>query len=140
MGRKRKGDEPETNGHANGVALAEPVENPAPEVSNGSPAESAAVPKQRPVVSFSAKSDKTTRLELAVWPRVVKVSDQEEYTVYSMTLTRSWCDGDKKWSQNTFYRVHDIPVLQFLIGQAYAWCVARRLDVRFGDSDEQIPF
>ena len=75
---------------------------------------------------------------MAVWARLVKVSEVDEYTQYSLTIQRSWRDKDGKWSVNAFYRAHDIPVLQFLIAQAYSFCVNARTEVRI--NDEPLPF
>ena len=128
------------------TALAEPTNGhvavlytPAPEVSTEPSTGGPAAPKNRPAASFAANTDRTTRLEVAVWARVVTVSEQEEYTQYSLTITRSYRDKDGKWNVNGFYRIHDIPVLQFLLNQAYAWCVSRRMDVRV-EGDESVPF
>jgi hypothetical protein len=119
------------------TALAEP---PAPEVSTGPSAEQPAVQqKKRPAASFAAMSDRTTRLEVAVWARVVTVSPTEEYTQYSLTFTRSWRDNDGKWTVNAFYRVHDVPILQSLVARAYEWCIAQRMDVRI-ESEGEVPF
>lgn len=136
MARKSKAGEPGTNGVHPGspVAVADPptTEQP-PREPTGSPAAA----KTRPAASYSAKSDRTTCLEVAVWARVVKVGEAEEYTQYSLTVSRSCCDRDDNWSENSFYRVHDVPVLLYLVQQAYQWCVAQRTDVKVGtDGDE----
>lgn len=120
MARKRKADEPDGDGvPERGTAVADP-----PTV------EQAAAQKNRPAASFAAHSDRTTRLEVAVWARPVKVGETEEYTQYSLTVSRSWPDTDGNWRQTAFYRAHDVPVLLSLVTQAYHWCVAKRTEVR----------
>ncbi len=138
MARKRRGDDAEGGDvHANGTAVLDP---PAPEQQSGESSPTPAVAeKNRPAASFAASSDRTTRLEVAVWARVVKVSDTEEYTQYSLTVSRSWRDKDGNWTGNTFYRVHDVPVLLYLMQQAYNWCVAQRAEVRIA-TDGDVPF
>jgi hypothetical protein len=132
--RRKKPDGPD------GEAATVVAEPPVPEQQNGQPvAEQPAAPKIRPAASFAANSDRTTRIEVAVWARQVKVGEAEEYTQYSLTARRSWRDRDGNWTVNDFYRAHDVPVLQYLIGQAYNWCVAQRTEVRI-ESDEPLPF
>ncbi len=134
MGSRRKKPDGPDDGTA--VSVAEP---PAPESQNGVSAAQPAAPKNRPAASFAANSDRTTRIEVAVWTRQVKVGEAEEYTQYSLTISRSWRDKDGHWTDNDFYRTHDVPVLLYLIGQAYNWCVAQRTQVRI-ESAEPLPF
>lgn len=94
--------------------------------------------KNRPAASFAAHSDRTTCLEVTVWARQVKVSEAEEYTQYALTVSRSWRDKDGKWTPNASYRIHDVPVLLFLIQQAYHFCVNARTEVKIGN--EPLPF
>jgi len=95
------------------------------------------VKKNRPAASFAAYSDRTTRIEVAVWAKLVTVSEQEEYTQYSLTLSRSW-QKDGQWHGNAAFRIHDLPVLLYLAQQAYNWCVNQRTTVKIGD--EPLPF
>ncbi len=139
MARRRKPDEPEEGDHRNGVAVADPPSNEPPANSEGNGTAPAEPPKSRPVASFAANSDRTTRIEVAVWARVVKVSDQEEYTQHSLTTSRSWRDKEGKWMNNGFFRPHDVPVLLYLIREAYHWCLARRTHVHV-ESPEELPF
>jgi hypothetical protein len=104
---------------------------------NGTREPQAAPVKNRPAASFSAYSDRTTRIEVAVWAKLVKVSEQEEYTQYTLTQSRSW-QKDGAWHGNACFRIHDLPVLLYLAQQAYNWCVSRRTEVRIGD--EPLPF
>lgn len=146
MGRKRnKPDEALENGVPdNGTAVTDlPVDVPALEqrqgvrdAPGGGPA-ARPTPPNRPAASFAAHSDRTTRIEVAVWSKQVKVGE-EEYTQYSLTLSRSWRDREGSWQGNASFRVHDVPVLLYLVGQAYHWCVAQRTSVKIGD--EPLPF
>jgi hypothetical protein len=140
MGKRKKPEEGADNGTpAIGTAVIDaPAEPPAPTQSNGPPAEGQTPPpKNRPAASFAAYSDRTTRIEAAVWSKLVKVSEQEEYTQYALTLSRSW-QKDGNWQGNASFRIHDIPVLLYLVQQAYNWCVAQRTEVKIGD--EPLPF
>ena len=146
MSRKpKKADAHESNGvHDNGTAVAV-AEMPAAEPHHGSrdaPPASAPVtkptPPNRPAASFAAHSDRTTRLEVAVWSKIVTVSEQEEYTQYALTLSRRWRDKDGHWQGNASFRIHDVPVLLFLVQQAYQFCVNARTEVKIGD--EPLPF
>lgn len=127
---------------ANGIAVADPPEMLATEPQHGArdatarePASKPA-PPNRPAASFAAQSDVATRIEVAVWARHVKAGEGE-YTQYSLTLSRSWLK-DGHWQGNASFRVHDVPVLLYLVQQAYHWCVAQRTTVKIGD--EPLPF
>jgi hypothetical protein len=142
MARKKKPDEEAADGGPlNGTAIADP---PAPGQHQGArdapPAGEPAAkpPPNRPAASFAAHSDRTTRIEVAVWSKLVKVSEQEEYTQYALTLSRSWRDKEGAWQGNARFRIHDLPVLLYLVQQAYHWCVAQRTTVKIGD--EPLPF
>jgi hypothetical protein len=138
MSRKKK-----DGAEQNGTAVADPpVETPLTEPSaNGHTGDSPVpAPKpNRPAASFAAHSDRTTRVEVAVWSKVIKVSEQEEYTQYALTLSRSWRDKDGQWHGNASFRIHDIPVLLYLVQQAYNWCVAQRTEVHI-ESNGDVPF
>ena len=145
MSSRRKRGDPS----ANGTAVADPdppATEPTPESTSDPPPESptddppAAAPKTRPAVSYAANSDRTTRIEVAVWPRTVTVSESEEYTVYSLTLTRSWRDADGTWTDSASYRPHDVAVLLYLVQQAHHWCLSRRTRVRTPEADGDVPF
>jgi hypothetical protein len=116
---------PEVNGHA-----LDPLP-PAPPPAGPKP--------NRPVAGFVANSDRTTRLEVAVWARQFKSNEGEEYTQYSLSLGRSWRDPDGKWLDSSSYRAHDVPVLLYLLGQAHDWCIAQRTTFRT-KPDEELPF
>jgi hypothetical protein len=130
MGRRKKTDEIGQNGEQNGVAV---LEEPPVTETNGEP------PKNKPVATFASNSDRTTRIEVAVWARIVKVNETEEYTQYSITINRSWRSDEGVWSKSGFFRIHDIPVQMYLIQQAYNWCLCQRLQVSIA-SDEEMPF
>jgi hypothetical protein len=137
MARKKKEtdvqDVPDTPPAEEGaVAVLPPPENGTPTPTSGQ-----APATNRPAASFSAYSDRTTRIEVAVWARQVKVSEHEEYTQYTLTLSRGW-QKDGTWHGNASFRIHDLPVLLYLVQQAYNWCLARRTTVRIGD--EPLPF
>ena len=66
------------------------------------------------------------------------MSEQEEYTQYALTLSRSWLK-DGQWHGNASFRIHDIPVLLYLVQQAYNWCVAQRTEVHI-ESNGDVPF
>ncbi len=146
MPRKKKGtdvSEPPNTVSAEATAEAEvpeakpveasPAQTPPPE-QNGKPK------PNRPAAAFAANSDRQTRIEVAVWGNVVKVSESEEYTQYSLTLSRTWrSDKDGNWRGNGSFRIHDVPVLLYLVEQAYHWCVAQRTTVRI-ESTEPLPF
>jgi hypothetical protein len=131
--RKKEGAE------LNGAAVTDPpTETPATNPSAERPGAQPAA-TNRPAASFAANSDRTTRVEVAVWAKVIKVSEQEEYTQYALTLSRSWRDKDGQWHGNASFRIHDIPVLLYLVQQAYNWCVAQRTEVHI-ESNGDVPF
>lgn len=69
------------------------------------------------------------------------MSDAEEYTAYSLTLSRAWRDAAGHWADSHSYRGHDVPVLLYLVQRAYEWCLARRARVRTPeDEDRDVPF
>jgi hypothetical protein len=74
-----------------------------------------------------------------VWAKLVTVTEQEEYTQYTLTLSRSWRDRDGNCRGNAAFRLHDVPVLLYLVERAYGWCVARRTEVLVGP-DGDVPF
>ena len=139
---------PDEHAETNGVATEPPPTDNPPET-NGTPPENGTTPPtgqtgnpappNRPAASFAAQSDRGTRVEVAVWSKVVKVSEQEEYTQYALTLSRSWRDKDGQWHGNASFRIHDIPVLLYLVQQAYNWCVAQRTEVHI-ESNGDVPF
>jgi hypothetical protein len=89
MSRKKKSDDAPENGAAtNVVAVADPpVETPAPEPQqaprDGPPGAEPAKPPTRPAASFAAYSDRTTRIEVALWSKQVKSGDDRPQPVSS---------------------------------------------------------
>jgi hypothetical protein len=138
MGRRRTSERlPDVPVDANGTGVMETG-------TNGQVSETVSPPpvepkKNRPAATFAAHSDRTTRLEVAVWARVVKVAEGEEYTQYSLSLTRAWKAEDATWAVSSSYRAHDVPVLLYLVGQAHQWCLAQRTTIRTG-GDDDLPF
>jgi hypothetical protein len=133
MSRRRRANEIELNGTA--AAVAEP-----PPSSEAAPSPAPPVTSQsKSVAGFAAHSDRTTRLEVAVWARQVKVIEREEITQYSLSFNRAWRDKDGHWTESGFYRAHDVPVLLYLIQQAHAWCIAKRTVYRT-ELEEELPF
>lgn len=138
MSRKRKMDEPGMNGAA--TAIADPPAHVQPSPVQPAAAQvSPTTSKPKPVAGFAANSDRTTRVEVAVWARQVKSSDGEEYTQYSLSLNRSWRDKEGNWIESGYYRAHDVPVLLYLIQQAHHWCINRRMTYRT-ELDDELPF
>ena len=136
MSSRRKRGDPPTNGTA--AVLDPPATEPTPEPPTDPPP---VAPKTRPAVSYAAHSDRTTRIEVAVRARTVTVSESEEYTVYSLTLRRSWRDAEGTWTDNASYRPHDVAVLLYLVQQAHHWCLSRRTRVRTPEEkDGDVPF
>jgi hypothetical protein len=134
MARRQKSEVGE-----NGTVAGNPP-NPATEAPpNGEATGAAAEAKARPAVSFAANSDRTTRLEVAVWAKAMKAADGEEFTQHVLTLQRSWRAQDGTWERSVSYRAHDIPVLLYLIRQAHDWCVSQRTSVRTAAEDD-LPF
>lgn len=146
MGRRRNERPPDAPVDANGTAVMEPEANgqahgpPSPPTpTHDAPAAAAPEPKKnRPVASFAANSDRTTRLEVAVWAHQVKMQGGEEYTQYGLTFKRSWKSNEGAWTESNFHRIHDLPVLHFLVQQAHHWCLLQRTEVKL--AEEPLPF
>ena len=135
MSSRRKRGDPPTNGT---VAVLDP---PATEPTQDTPTDPLPVaPKTRPAISYAAHSDRTTRIEVAVWARKVTVSETEEYTQYSLTVSRAWRDADGNWTGNGFYRAHDVAVLLYLVQQAHHWSLSQRTQVRTPEANGDVPF
>jgi hypothetical protein len=131
MGRKRNAppDENPTASESSAVAVAEPPPQ------NGTP-EANGEAKRRPAATFAAMTDRTTRVEIAAWANVHQ-GQNGEYTQYSLTFRRSWRDAQNQWHDGGSYRVHDVPVLLYLLQRAYDFCVAQRAEVKI---DGDCPF
>jgi len=95
--------------------------------------------KNKPVVSYAASSDRWTRLEVALWPNAMTNKETGElYTQLVITIARNWRDAEGNWHQGGSYRVHDIPVLVYLVNQAYSWALSSRTEVK--TAEDGIPF
>lgn len=99
------------------------LSEPKPE-SNG---ESAA--RNRPAVSWTLNSDRTTRIEVSAWINHYTNAQGEEYEQVSFTICRSYRDSER-WHKGGSWRAHDIPCLIFLLQhKAHAWALERRTSV-----------
>jgi hypothetical protein len=83
--------------------------------------------KKRPVMSFKLFSDQRTSIEAAVWGNPVKYDNQETIQ-YSVTITRSY-KADDGWHQGGSFRVHDLPILDYLVRKCHDWCLEQRTTV-----------
>ena len=128
----------QTNGtHETATALAEPpvtevrpepeLQQPAPVNGNG---------KHQPLVSYRLNSDRTTSISLAVWANTYTNQQGEEYEQLTVTVQRSYLDQQEQWQRQDkpSWRVHDLPVLLFLLQKAHSFALNRRTH------DSSIPF
>lgn len=85
-------------------------------------------PKKGPAKSYWLMVDRTTKIEVAIWPRELQ-GDRGMYTVYSLTLKRSFKDAKGNWQnpEDQFYRLHELPTLQYLIAKAYDWVIEQKM-------------
>jgi len=135
MARKKKDTQMEThdvqtNGHASATALAEPPVNevrPEPELQAPPPVNGSGG-KPQPLVSYRLNSDRTTSVSLAVWANTYTNGKGEEYEQLTMSVQRSYLDQNEQWQTQTkpSWRVHDIPVLLFLLQKAHTFALNRR--------------
>lgn len=115
---------------------AEPVEEgrvALPMVDDKPPEEERPPEKQKPVVSYRINSDRTTSIELAVWSNTYRNGQGEEYEQLSVTVQRSY-KTDEGWQKGGAWRIHDLPVLMFLIQKAHCFALDRRT------TDSSCPF
>src|SRR4051812_5611752 len=82
--------------------------------------------KRRPVQTFKCASGKDTWIEVAVWTNEVTYQDGGKGTQLSTTFSRSY-KHNEEWRTNYSYRQHDLPVLLYLMQQAYAWILDQRV-------------
>lgn len=124
------------NGHAAAVAepAAQPIEpRPEPELQQPSPAP--ADDRRKPLVSYRVNSDRTTSVSLAVWAnQMTNTQTNEAYEQLSVTVQRRFRNDQGEWAAGGSWRVHDLPVLMFLLMKAHAFCLDRRT------SDSTVPF
>jgi hypothetical protein len=85
---------------------------------------------KRPDVVFSLWSDRTTKIDVAVWSNEVLVDGkaQNRCTCAISRTYRKETDGQPEWVKSGSFRTHDVPVLCFLLERAHAWMLAQRLD------------
>ena len=122
---RKKSAEPESNGTAE-APEAIPMEGSTPEttVTNGTPTNG---DKKKPLVSYRLNSDRTTSIELSVWSNTFKNREtNEEYEQLSVTLSRSYKDANGQWCRGGSWRIHDLPVLLFLLQKSHAFALERR--------------
>jgi hypothetical protein len=128
MTRKKKTDV-ETNGeHEAQAAVAEapPVVAPLPVEDDGKP---------RPLVTYRLNSDRTTSISLAVWAnQMTNTQTNETYEQLVVTFQRRFRNDQGEWVCGGAWRVHDLPVLLFLLQKAHAFALDRRT------SDSSVPF
>jgi len=90
---------------------------------------------RKPFASWRYPVDKTTNVQVALWPNTIRLPSGEEIEVLSMTISRSYKDKNGEWvnSRTQFsFRIHELPVLQHAIAKAYACALdARQQDTPF---------
>lgn len=89
---------------------------------------------RKPEVTYRCSVDKGTSIECSVWANQMQNGSGETWTQYSITIKRSYKDQTGTWVNGGSYRAHDLPVLQFLLTKAHAYCLNMRTD------DSSIPF
>ena len=133
MPRKKKGDavdngsvlelKPEDRVPENGESQNGQAETPA----NGHAATNGtALPeKRKPLVSWRLMSDRWTSIELAVWSNVFQ-GPNGEFEQLSCTVARTYKVPNGQWCKGGSWRIHDIPIMQFLLAKAHAFALDRR--------------
>jgi hypothetical protein len=82
--------------------------------------------KKKPVISWRYPTDRTTTIEVAVWPNMITLQSGEQVQVYSVTVQRSYKDQTGNWCKNGSYRGHDLPVLLHALQKAHTWILDQR--------------
>ena len=122
----------------NGTAVAELPETalppnevrPEPELQPAPPQDD----KRKPLVTFRINSDRATSISLSLWANMMTNSRTgEQFEQLSVTFQRRYLD-DQGWHTGGSWRIHDLPVLVFLIQKAHAFALDRRCE------DSSIPF
>src|SRR5258708_790270 len=143
MPRKKKGDavdngsvlelKPEDRLPENGESQNGKVDSSA----NGHVATNGVAPteKRKPIASWRLMSDRWTSIELAVWSNTFQGPDGE-FEQISCTITRSYKDPNGQWCKGGSWRVHDIPVVMFLLTKAHTFALNRRTTTE----DNSVPF
>jgi hypothetical protein len=130
MTRKKRTDVHEMNGtHEPQAATAEspPVVAPLPALEDDG--------KPKPLVSYRLNSDRNTSVSLAVWAnRMTNSQTNESWEQLVVTFQRRFRNDQGEWVCGGAWRVHDLPVLLFLLQKAHAFALDRRT------SDSSVPF
>jgi hypothetical protein len=90
--------------------------------------------RPRPVASWRFPVDKSTNVQVALWPNLITLQGGEQIEVLSMTIARSYKkDGEWINSRSSFsFRIHELPVLQHAIDKAYQYALdARQMETPF---------
>ena len=126
MSRKKKETDVQANGTHEETAVME-VPAPPPDTHPDKP---------QPLVSYRLNSDRTTSISLAVWGNTYTNQQGEEYEQVTITAQRSYKDQQGQWQAQvkSSWRVHDLPVLLYLLQKAHSFAMSRRCD------DSSIPF
>ena len=90
--------------------------------------------KRKPTVSYRLMSDRTTSIEAAVWSNEMQNGDGEKWTQHSVTLSRSYKDQNGQWCKGGSYRIHDLPIVLFLLQKCHAFALTLRTE------DSTMPF
>ena len=81
---------------------------------------------KRPVMSFGPyPTDRNTSIEVAVWENELQ-GDNGTYSVYNLSVKRSYRDEGGNWKSSGTYRPHDVPVLQHALAKAYDWIMEKK--------------
>ena len=120
MPRKKTAVAPPPEAQAQATAEAPPAAPTDQPAEPPPPATTPAPEKKRPTTSWRYPTDRTTTVEVAVWPMTIVV-DGRDVEVYSVTIQRSYKDQGGSWQKNGSYRGHDIPVLIHALLKAHAF-------------------
>ena len=96
-------------------------------------------PKRRPAFSVKCHSDRTTKIEAAVWPYETTSGDGTVLTRFGIVLSRSYRDQQGVWHNpekdgqgralNSMFSAHDVPVVLYLLEKCHMWCLDQRITV-----------
>ena len=73
-----------------------------------------------PVQNFGPYATGSGLIEVAIWENQIVVDGDREVAVHSVTITRSYKQGDE-WKKSSSFRQADLPVVQYALGKTYAW-------------------
>ena len=82
---------------------------------------------KKPVASFGPYGTGSALIEAAVWRNVIEGDDKKDIEVFSVSVTKSYKQGDE-WKRSTSFRQHEIPVIQYALGKAYEWLMDEKTD------------